>query len=217
MVNYENGKIYVIRPTVEYDEGDEYIGSTTKKYLSQRMDKHRSGYKQWKNGNSAKLTVYGLFDKYGIDNCEIILLETYQCTSKDELRAREGHYIKVNKCVNKRVERRTQKEYQSDNKEKIAKEKKKWYENNKEQIISQRKKYYTENKEQIKHKGSDYYEEKKEYILVRNKDYYEKNKEIILEKSRAKFICDCGSECRKSDRSRHYKSFKHQQHLNSIN
>ena len=45
MVNYGNAKVYKIWSTA----GDKiYIGSTTKEYLSQRMDKHRSGYKQWK-------------------------------------------------------------------------------------------------------------------------------------------------------------------------
>jgi hypothetical protein len=42
MVNYGNGKIYKI----ESHLGDKiYIGSTTKQYLSQRMDKHRSEYR----------------------------------------------------------------------------------------------------------------------------------------------------------------------------
>ena len=50
MVNYNNGKIYKIEPIVDHDEGDIYIGSTTKHYLSQRMDKHRGNYKSWKNG-----------------------------------------------------------------------------------------------------------------------------------------------------------------------
>ena len=30
MVNYSNGKIYKIVPTVEHEEGDVYYGSTTK-------------------------------------------------------------------------------------------------------------------------------------------------------------------------------------------
>ncbi len=51
MVNYENGKIYKI----ESHLGDKlYIGSTTKQYLSQRMDKHRTDYKQWLNGKNVR-------------------------------------------------------------------------------------------------------------------------------------------------------------------
>ena len=55
MVNYSNGKIYKIEPICEHNEDDIYIGSTTKQYLSQRMDKHRSDYKRWQQGKCHKL------------------------------------------------------------------------------------------------------------------------------------------------------------------
>ena len=72
MVNYDNSKIYKIWSTA----GDKiYIGSTTKKYLSQRMDNHRSGYKLWKNDKHYLTTSYHLFEEYGLDNCFIELLE----------------------------------------------------------------------------------------------------------------------------------------------
>ena len=38
MVNYNNGKIYKIEP-VNGEEGDIYIGSTTKEYLSSQRKK----------------------------------------------------------------------------------------------------------------------------------------------------------------------------------
>ena len=46
---YNNSKIYKIEPVCDYDEGDIYIGSTTQKYLSNRMQQHRKDYKRWKN------------------------------------------------------------------------------------------------------------------------------------------------------------------------
>ena len=58
MVNYENGKIYKI----ESHSGDMiYIGSTTKKYLSQRMDTHRTDFKCWKNGKHHFITSFTIF------------------------------------------------------------------------------------------------------------------------------------------------------------
>ena len=36
MVDYSKGKIYCIEPISEHDEGEIYIGSTTKHYLSDR-------------------------------------------------------------------------------------------------------------------------------------------------------------------------------------
>ena len=101
MVNYSNGKIYKIVPT----NGDDmcYIGSTTKQYLSQRMDFHRNEYKKWqKNKEKSSTTLIEIFEKYGLENCKIELIENFPCNSKDELEKREGHYIKTLNCINKR-------------------------------------------------------------------------------------------------------------------
>jgi len=124
MVNYGNGKIYKIE-TIN-GEGDIYIGSTTKQHLCQRMVEHRNNFKQWKTGVKTGTTSYILFDKYGIDACKIILLETVICNSRDELLARESHWIKTLKCVNKIVPLRT-----------------------KEEKIIHRKEYYQEHREAL--------------------------------------------------------------------
>ena len=138
MVNYSNGKVYKIQPICEYDEGDIYIGSTTKQYLSQRMDNHRREYKRWLRGTRACTKSYDLFEKYGIENCEIILLEQVNAKSKDELIARESYYIRNLKCVNKYIPDRTKseygKEYRQNNREKIDKYKKEYYQNNQEKL-----------------------------------------------------------------------------------
>ena len=47
MVNYQLGKIYKIYSHI--DPPICYFGSTCKKLLCQRMNGHRSSYKQWKN------------------------------------------------------------------------------------------------------------------------------------------------------------------------
>ena len=134
MVNYSNGKIYKIEPIVDHLEDEIYIGSTTKQYLSQRMDNHRCCYKRWKDDKYHKFTVFDLFDKYGIDNCKIYLLESVNATTKDELLAREGHYIRTLKCVNRCIVGRTNKEYKNDNKETITEQNKQYYHNNIDKI-----------------------------------------------------------------------------------
>ena len=101
MVNYSNGKIYKIQPTCDHEEGEVYYGSTTKKYLSQRMDEHRSKYKLWKKQMYGHIRVFTLFEKYSVENCEIVFVELVNCNSKDELLAREKHHIKSNNCLNK--------------------------------------------------------------------------------------------------------------------
>ena len=128
MVNYGNGKIYKIESIT--GEGPIYIGSTTKQYLCQRMDEHRKQYKSWKVGKQNKTMSYEIFDTFGVENCQITLLETCPCETKDELTKRESHYIKSLQCINKNIANRNQKQYYEDNKEKL----KTYREDNKEKI-----------------------------------------------------------------------------------
>jgi hypothetical protein len=102
MINYNNGKIYAIRPIVEHEEGEVYIGSTTKYYLSDRLFCHRNMYEKYNDGLSrSRYSVFDLFDKYGVRNCDIYLIEEVCAGSKAELHAKEGHHIRNTKCVNK--------------------------------------------------------------------------------------------------------------------
>ncbi len=136
MVNYQNGKIYKI---CDANEEMVYIGSTTKKYLSQRMDEHRSKYKAWKNGKTNNVTVYNIFEKYGVDNCNILLIENCTCNSRDELNAREGYYIRLHKCINKCVAGRTSQEYG-----------KQYHEKNKEKKSTYAREYRKKNRQSIR-------------------------------------------------------------------
>ena len=184
MVNYNNGKIYKIEPVVEHDESEIYIGSTTKKYLSQRMDNHRRSYKQWKNGKHHKITVYDIFEKYNIENCQILLLETVNCNTKDELLAREGHYIKTLKCVNRCITGRTKKEYAEDNKEKISEYQKQYYNDKKQDLLEYRKQYYNDKKQELLEQKKQYYIDNKNKIMEYKKNYYQKNIEKVKEKDK---------------------------------
>jgi len=110
MVNYNNGKIYKIEPKCDHPEEDIYIGSTTKQYLCQRMIAHKYCYKLYKEGKSHYYTSFKLFDKYGFENCQIVLLENVEATNKDELTAKEKHYIENLNNINKNITGRTRKE-----------------------------------------------------------------------------------------------------------
>ena len=105
---YKNSKIYKI---VDVGYNEQYFGSTVVE-LSTRMSRHRAKYKETKQTNSTySCTAVLLFDKYGVDNCKIELVETYPCESKEELRQREGYWMKQETCVNKRMAGRTKPEY----------------------------------------------------------------------------------------------------------
>jgi adenylate kinase family enzyme len=137
MVNYANSKVYKIWST---QNNKIYVGSTTKQYLSQRMDVHRSQYKRWKDGKFNNITSFLIFDECGLENCFIELLEAKECKSKDELHQLEGKYIRELECVNKIIAGRTKKEYHADHKEIISEYQKQYHEVNKEKLSEYRKK-----------------------------------------------------------------------------
>ena len=113
MSKYQNGKIYKI---VDVGYNKTYYGSTCES-LSQRMTRHRAKYTAYLKGNITNTRSFDLFDEFGIENCKIELVENYPCNSKEELRRREGYYIKNNDCINKCVPCRTPAEYYQDENE----------------------------------------------------------------------------------------------------
>jgi hypothetical protein len=208
MVNYSNGKIYKIE-SINGEDDDIYIGSTTKEYLSQRMNTHRQDYKRWKEGKCNKTTSYDLFNKYGVSNCQIILLETVNANSKHELIAREQFYIKNLKCVNKKIEGRTKKEYSIDNFEKIS-------ERMKPYMKIYNKQYKIDHKKEHSERDKIYYEENKDKMKQKFSLYYNENKETINKNRACKVTCECGSVVSKGNKTAHIKSTKHQNYILSL-
>ena len=78
------GKIYKL---VNTTDDQIYVGSTVSP-LSKRFYQHKEKARIW----STRL-VYAHLVPIGWDNVRIILIENYQCASKEELRAREQYYI----------------------------------------------------------------------------------------------------------------------------
>ena len=212
MTNYNNGKIYKIESSL----GDKvYYGSTTKKYLSQRMTAHRTDYNRWLIGKTHLIMVFKLFEEYGLENCKIVLIENYPCESKDELHAREAHYIKSFECVNKCVPCRTGKERYEDNKDKILKQVKKYREDNRDKILVKNKQYYKNNRNKILEYQSEYRENNRNKISEYMIQYAKANKDKISERKKIKYTCICGSCICKSDKARHERSNKHIKFLES--
>ena len=164
MVNYQQGKIYKI---VCNTTGLVYIGSTAEPTLARRLAKHSSNFKGYQNGKDSFMTSFKVLEN---NNFEIILLESYPCTSKDELHAREKYFIENNECVNKYVPTRTPEEYKEKYREKLLEKRKENYRQN----IDKVRKYCQETKERRK----QYYKQNIEKI----KQYREANKNQIQEK-----------------------------------
>ena len=188
MPNYNQGKIYKIVSNTDTDIC--YVGSTTRPLLCQRMEQHRWGYKYLKSGyKTSNISSYILFDKYGVENCSIELIEMFPCNTKDELTKREGYYIRSLNCVNKIIAGRTRLE---------------WYEANRDTILNSYKEYREANPEYKKkwHKANP--KANREY----QRKWYETNCE--------KYTCICGSTLQTNGKSQHERSLKHRDYCISV-
>ena len=199
MVNYSLGKVYKIEPINGGEEGDVYVGSTSLKLLSMRLSNHRATYRRWKEGKTKNVSSYELFEKYGVDNCHIILLESVNASNNDELFARERHWIQTIKCVNKVVVGRTEKEWYHDIKGTPAGDR---YRECAKKSRDARK----ENKKQYDKKYRDACKEK---TVQYQKEYRNNNPRFQIQ-------CECGGNFMSHFKSRHLQTKKHQQYCESF-
>ena len=91
--SYEKGKIYKI---ISDQTNNIYIGSTIQHYLCTRFAGHIRSYNIWKLKGGSYITSYELIE---LGDAQIILLENYNCDSKDQLRQREQYYIDLYKDI----------------------------------------------------------------------------------------------------------------------
>ena len=137
MPDYSKGMIYMLESTIDYEEGDIYYGSTTQP-LHKRLFQHKQVFNNDKPGKSKIL-----FEKYGIENVKVILIENYPCNIKKELEAKEATYIRNNKCVKRVIPDRSKNEYMNGyretNRDTIHEKMKEYNEHNKETIREYKK------------------------------------------------------------------------------
>jgi alpha-galactosidase/6-phospho-beta-glucosidase family protein len=186
MSDYSKGKIYKI---VNNLNDECYVGSTTLT-INMRFNKHKSDYNVWLTDQSkGKCSCFDLFEKYGLDNWKIVLIENFPCESRDKLDEREEFWrCNLNSCNSNRSFR---------SHEDIKKDSHEYYEKNKE--------YFNE-----------YREKNQEYIKQYAKNYHEKNRESINEKKREKITCECGQIYNRGNLSAHNKSQFHLNYINNI-
>jgi len=204
--DYSKGKIYKI--VVDTDkEYKPYVGSTIEE-LCRRFSGHLGSYRNWKNGRKKLSSCYDLFDKFGIENCKIILLEEYPCDSKMKLLMKEREWFDKIECCNRCRPKRTEEELKNENKEN--------YQRRLELNPNYNQEHYQKHKEQIIKQHKIYREANKELISEKQKEWYQKNKNKIAEQHKETFTCDCGSISTIGNKSRHERSLKHQNYLSSL-
>lgn len=217
--DYSKGKIYKILNTVN---DDVYVGSTTIS-LSQRMAKHRWSAKT----NTKHCPLYQKIQELGIDKFYIELIENFPCSTKEELHAREGHFIREIGTLNKIVAGRKHKEWKKDNAEHVQEHAKQYYENNRETIKTRVIEWTKNNKEKKAETDKAYREANHDKIRERIKEWREKNKDKIREqkkewseknedKIKQVYICGvCGGRYQNKRKDEHFRTKKHQNELNS--
>ena len=188
-VNYADAKIYKIEPKCAHDEDDVYYGSTCRVRLCDRYKGHLSGYKQKKY-----TTSHLIFDKYKVENCHIVLVEAYPCENRDQITARESHYIRTLPCINKITPNRSEderkehkKEYYLENKPNIQDKHKQYYLAHIDKCKENAKQYYLENKEELHAKNKIYNLDNKVSIALTRKIYNEKNKVSLALKRKNRY------------------------------
>lgn len=173
----KTGKVYKIISSL----GNEvYIGSTfntTRCRFQQHKENHRSSRK--------KCAVSEMFDKYGFENCRIILIKEYMVVDRRHLEVYETLWIKKLRSINKREPCGGLLDKQCE---------KQWREANKQTLLEKNKQYREDNKEAI---------------VEKNKKYYEANKQKKLEKRKERITCECGEEVCKAALTRHKETKKH--------
>jgi hypothetical protein len=148
MPDYSLGKIYTIT-----SGNFVYIGSTAEPTLARRLANHRGGFNAWKKGKGGFSSAYPLIDT---NDYSISLLELFPCNSRDELTARERHYIQTMDCVNRNIPGRTPQEYYQD-KHAIILQKRKTFD---QAHKKEKQAYYQANKETRKAYALNYYYQK---------------------------------------------------------
>ena len=203
--NYQNGKIYKV-----VDKSYEmcYIGSTIDT-LPNRFKGHKTHYNQYLQGNKLRFTsVFDMFDKYGIENCKIELIEKYPCDDITELQRREGHFIKTTDCINKNIAGRSASERYNDNPDYYKEKSKTYYNNNKDGKI---KEYIEEHWEHLCEIKRQNYYNKKDYYREQNKEYLERNADKVYARRSKKITCECGAVISYGYKSQHLKTKAHQE------
>ena len=177
MVNYNQSIIYKLCCR-DVDITEIYVGSTTNFY------RRKSGHKCACNRNDNKdynCYVYQFIRENGSwDNWDMVIVEAFSATDKNDLHKRERHWIETLKAkLNKQTPTRTNKEYQQLNSDKIKENNKQYHQLNRDKILNRVKQYQQLHKEQTKQHKQTYREKNKDKLLEQSRQYRLLNKEAI--------------------------------------
>ena len=194
MPNYANGKIYKVLNSVD---NEIYVGSTVEP-LSARMAKHRA-----KIAAIPHYKLYQHMNNIGKDMFYIELIELCPCSSKEELRAKEGEWIRQVGALNSRIAGRDGKAWYADHKHDISQKAKQFRQDNLLDVRQKDKEYRDRNierererdrtryrnnelrKEDTKNRSKAWKNEHHEHVKQVAKEWRENNKDKKKEQDKA--------------------------------
>lgn len=188
MPNYQTGKVYKIESKT--GQGKCYVGSTIKS-LQERFINHKSDFR---TNAIKKTTSMEIFQEFGIEGCQIVLLEEVKANTKAELLARETWWINTLRgtCVNKVKAFGTPQESCRKWLKANPGYTKQYYEQNKAIIMENVRKWNIEHpneRKEINRKASAvHYEKKREEVLQKARQRYQEKKQRILAEREAQQI-----------------------------
>ena len=191
---YENGRIYCIRNN---KDDDLYVGSSCQP-LSKRMEKHRYDMRNKKKNNCS---LYKKMNEIGVEHFYIELIEECPCENIEQLRKKEGEWIRQMATLNDQIAGRTTIEYRQETKD---------HKQEYDKLYSEANKYKKREQAKIR------YENKKEEIKQKTNEYYHKNKDKIAEHNKQMIECPCGVKLTQANKARHLKSKHHQNYEKSL-
>ena len=129
--------------------------------------------------------LYRSMFELGKEQFYIELIEEYKCENQQQLRKKEGEYIRSYKSeLNQIVAGRTKAEHSKENRVELRKKEVIYEELTKDKIAERKRQYYQENKERIAEVEKKYREANKEKIREREKKYSEANRDKINARNR---------------------------------
>jgi len=192
-IDYSNTIIYKLVHKEDLDDMNIYVGSTTN--FKQRKASHKKCCnKGHDKGYNQKIYKF-IRENGGWNEWVMIEIEKYPCKDLNEATARERYWKReLNATLNTIEPQRSQKEWEQDNKAKIAETKKKYREANREKISIQKKQYCEVNRDKI---------------IERVKQWRIANRDKNNERLREKVVCECGCVVSKGHISKHRKTNRH--------
>jgi hypothetical protein len=144
------------------------------------MNEHRKHFKSGKPQTTSCL----IFQKHGLENTKIELIEEFPCENVEQLRKREGEIQRERECVNRCIAGRTKAEYHQEHAELHRELNQQYYQEHAEQIRERMRQYRQEHAEERREYQRQYNLEHAEQV----RQYRQEHAEQIRERMRQYYL-----------------------------